>query len=249
MENDSNQTPESKPGRMQQALDGQYQFSVKAVFTQANKMVRENYATLFAGVAVILGITVLLITLLATQFSIEQLQNLSSGQQLLVDVIVLFLIAPVTTGFIMLGAQIAQTGKGERSTLFRYVPQVISLVLAQLLISIVTQLGLYLLILPGLYVFIATSFTLPLVADKRMTIFAAMLLSVKMVNTYLSGFIGLFLLFGLLFVLSAFTFGLALLWVMPLYYAAIGLLYNDLFGSGMVETTVKTNNNESTFDA
>jgi len=243
----TNQPPQGD--KLAQTLAGDYTFSVRQILLRANNITKEHYRTLLAGCGVIVLISAVLVALLVSRFSIEELKQLSQSHQAIIDVIVIFLMAPITTGLTLQASALAAQQPTAFNHLFAYLPQVLPLALAQLFISILVQLGLYFLIIPGLYVFMASIFTLPLVAQNKLPISGALLLSCKVVNRYIAGFIGLFGVFVLLFLLCLFTLGLALLWVMPLYYATVGLLFNDLFGSGPVEISSNTNNKESTFDA
>lgn len=248
----SNTTPTSGQNNLQRALDGDYAFSVKEILTRANELVKTNYSLLLAGCGVVFVICAVLIMILVSQYSLDALATISQGQQFMINLAVIFLVTPITTAMTVLMAETGSHQNRGFSELFRYVPSVLPLAIAQLLMTMLTQLGFALLIIPGLYLLVATSFTLPLIADKKMSITGALLLSCRVVNRYLSGFGVLLVIFVALALISLFTLGLALLWVMPFYYATLGLLYEDLFGSGQGDSTVKSkkgNEQESTFDA
>lgn len=236
---------------LQRALNGEYDFSIASIFGRANEMVKLHYPLLMSGCAVLILICALLLGILFSQYPVETLQNMSPEQQIMLDIAGVFLTAPIITGLILLSARLSAGGQGQFSQLFQYIPSVLVLAIGQLLISMLVQLGLWLLLLPGIYLFVASSFTLPLIADKKLSIVTALILSCRVVNKYLLGFAGLFAVFILLAVLVVFTLGVALLWVMPLYYAALGLLYQDLFaqdGQPAAPKAVATQR-ESTFDA
>lgn len=235
--------------RLEKALSGDYDFSVKNILLRSNSLVKSNYQLLIAGCGVILLVVAALMAILVGRYSVEGLTQLSQSQQAFIDVIVIFLMAPITTGLIMQASDLAGKRHTRFHNLFDYLPQILSLAVAQLFVSIIVQLGLYLLIVPGMYVFMASVFTLPIIAQRKIPVTSAIILSFKVVNKYLSGFISLFGIFILLLLLSAFTLGLAMLWVMPLYYATVGLLFDDLFGAKSEELSSEHSNHESTFDA
>ncbi|QPG06997.1 hypothetical protein IT774_07795 [Salinimonas marina] len=243
----TNQNPQGD--RLEKTLAGDYEFSVKHILLRANNLVKNHYPLLIAGCGVILLVVAILMAILVSRFSLEGLTELSQSQQAFIDVVVIFLMAPITTGLILLASDLAANRPVRFQNLFDYLPQILSLAVAQLFVSILVQLGLYLLIVPGMYVFMASVFTLPIIAQRKVPVTSALMLSFKVVNRYLSGFISLFGIFILLLMLSAFTLGLAMLWVMPLYYATVGLLFNDLFGSQTSQSASEPSNNESTFDA
>ena len=105
------------------------------------------------------------------------------------------------------------------------------------------------LILPGLYLFVATTFTLPLIADKKLGVLQAIITSCKAVNQFILSFIVLFVIFLVLFLLSIFTFGLAFLVIMPLYFVVTGMLYTTLFDTTENHQVNESAGQESTFDA
>jgi uncharacterized membrane protein len=88
-----------------------------------------------------------------------------------------------------------------------------------------------LLVAPAFYVFMATTFTLPLIADKQLTPFTAISLSVRMTNAYLFQMTVIFLIFLALFIGVIITFGFALLWVGPYFFNVKAVLYTELFCS------------------
>ena len=61
----------------------------------------------------------------------------------------------------------------------------------------------------------------------------------------------LFAIFFVLFLLGMVTFGLAFIWIVPLYYNVTGILYNDLFGvkEEAQQVHAVTNSEETHFDA
>lgn len=118
--------------------------------------------------------------------------------------------------------------------------------------GIVVQIGLVLLVVPGVYFWMATSFSLMLVADKSLTPLRAIILSCRVFNAYWAQLAGVFAIFIILFISVPFTLGLSLVWVLPLYFSMLGLLYEEMIGEEGEYTpsqTVQSKTNESSFDA
>ncbi|QJR79311.1 stress protein [Alteromonas pelagimontana] len=242
--------PSSSPqNNLENALAGNYTFNVKDVFVRANRIVKAQIWQLVQACAVLFVVVAVMVSILMHQYSVSDLEQLSQTRRAVIDIVVILVMAPLTTGLMMVGVNAARGRSVAPFDIFRYLSMTVVLALAQLVISILVQLGLALLVLPGLYVFVATSFTLPLIAEKRMGVTSAMLLSCRVINKYLAGFATLFLIFAALLIISLLTFGIALIWVMPLYYVTLGVLYCDLFGEESVLTTSHLPKNESTFDA
>src|SRR6185312_9806697 len=91
--------------------------------------------------------------------------------------------------------------------------------------------GFLCLVLPGIYLLIAWSFTLPLVIDKKLDFWSAMELSRKVVTKHWWKFLGLTLVLLLLIFAGAFVFFIGALITIPLAIAALNYAYEDIFGS------------------
>lgn len=234
---------------IENALNGRYQFELKSVLSRGHQAVIRNLWPLVQACIFVFLVIAGIVALLVSTYDVQQLQNLGPVEQAVVDIGGVLLLAPLITGLAMLGVYSAQGHKVSASHVFAFVPSTFILALTYLMVSFVTQLGLMLLILPGIYFYIASSFSLLLVADKKLTAFSAIILSCRVVNKYLAHFFILFGLFFLLMTVSVITFGIGLLWFIPFYHAVIGVLYNDLFGHETVALDNVTNQSEGNFDA
>ncbi|WP_147291843.1 hypothetical protein [Alteromonas aestuariivivens] len=232
------------------ALSGKYQFNLKSVFLRSNDLVRQYLWVLLPACFLVIAAVMLVAVMMVQSMNITDVTQISPATQGMMDVVLILLMAPLVTGLMMMGVHCARRERLRALDLFRYLPLILPLALAQLLISILTQFGLALLVLPGLYVFMASVFTLPLIADKRLPVSQALLLSCRVVNKYLGYFVVVFLSFAALFLLSVVTLGLALIWIVPLYYTTLGTLYEDLFGNGEPPSSQPAAaEDESRFDA
>ncbi len=135
-------------------------------------------------------------------------------------------------------------------TIFQYFPLLFLVALTQLVTSILVQLGLVLLLLPGIYFYVASSFALMLVADRKMTPISAIILSCRVFNAYWTQISAIFGVFVLLFASVPLTLGFSLIWVLPFYFSMMGLLYQELVGQQGLRTDASvTDVKESSFDA
>jgi len=93
-----------------------------------------------------------------------------------------------------------------------------------------TVIGFVLLILPGIYLSIAYVFTLPLIADKNMTVWEAMEFSRKSVTKHWFKVFGLLFLLSLMMAVGTLALGIGLIWAIPLMFVTLyGLLYPLIF--------------------
>lgn len=114
------------------------------------------------------------------------------------------------------------------TALFDGLPQFVPLVLASLATSLLITLGLFLLVLPGLYLALAYGFTTLLIIDRRLDFWPAMETSRKTITTHLLGYFLLALLMlGICFI-GSIPFGLGLLVAIPVSIAAQYRFYTQV---------------------
>lgn len=216
--------------KIEENLNGTYTFNLEKLVKLGWKNTTSSLSTfvpmLFIVLAILLGLAALYVNL----------QGLDSAEQIdyesinMFDLVVRIILAPIFVGLMMHGAKVYVRQASKISDLFQYVPQMIVLCLTSVLISLLTLVGMALFILPGLYVILSTGFASMLVADKKISPLTAIVLSITMVNRYLTKFIGLYLLFLVLFVVALLTYGIGLILFFPFYFNVKGILYADLFG-------------------
>ncbi|HEU5396498.1 MAG TPA: DUF4019 domain-containing protein, partial [Verrucomicrobiae bacterium] len=107
----------------------------------------------------------------------------------------------------------------------------LQLVLAGIVTKVLTVVGFICLVLPGIYLWVAWTFALPLVADRRMDFWSAMNLSRKVVSRHWWKFFWFQLVLLLIYVA-----GLALCYVgifvaVPFCLAALACAYEDIFST------------------
>ena len=139
-------------------------------------------------------------------------------------------LMPLMVGIIMLAINYSRGEKIEFKSVFNYYHLMGKLSLAGILIYVMTIIGFILLVLPGIYLSIAYVFTLPLIADKGMDVWDAMELSRKTVTKHWFKVFGLLFLLSLFFLAGVITFGIGLIWAIPLMFLTLyGLLYRSIF--------------------
>jgi predicted Ser/Thr protein kinase len=105
------------------------------------------------------------------------------------------------------------------------------LFLAGFATSLLTWLGFLCLILPGIYLWIAWMFTLPLVVDKQLDFWSAMELSRKVVTKHWFKFFGMTLLMILVWFAGLIALWIGLFVAMPIIFLTVVFAYEDIFGS------------------
>jgi hypothetical protein len=139
-------------------------------------------------------------------------------------------VMPIMVGIVMLAINYSRGEAIKFQSIFHYYHLMGKLALAGILIYIMTVIGFILFIIPGIYLSIAYIFTLPLIVDKGMDVWDAMELSRKTVTRHWFKIFGLFFLLSLFMVLGILTFGIGLIWAVPLLFITLyGVLYPMIF--------------------
>ena len=110
----------------------------------------------------------------------------------------------------------------------------VPLMLAGLVSAVLEGIGFALCILPGVYLMVAWSLTLPLVIDKRLQFWDAMEVSRKVVSKHWWIFFGMLMLFLLINLGGALLCGIGLFVTWPWTCIAYTYAYEDIFGQPKV---------------
>jgi hypothetical protein len=112
-----------------------------------------------------------------------------------------------------------------------FVPLFFQLVLTGCVVAALTMVGLFCLILPGIYFGVAWSFALAIAADKQFDFWPAMELSRKVISKHwwmVCGLLAIFVIFNLAGILA---FRIGVLFTATITLAAMMYAYEDIFGS------------------
>jgi hypothetical protein len=104
------------------------------------------------------------------------------------------------------------------------------LALVGLIVTLASGVGLALLVLPGLYVMMATAYAPLLVIDRRATVMDALRLSMETVNARLGTHCAIFGGVLALLIVGWLTCGLGLLLALPVAFVTLALCYERVFG-------------------
>lgn len=242
----------NEPSLIQKNLRGGYAFDIKALLQFAHQTTIRNWLPILGGATIALALLVVFAMILLSVFEITDPFNVPDHTMMQFEVLATVFAAPLSVGLLLMGLRTSANKTIKPVDVMAYYPRIFSLGLIGLLISLLTSIGLMLLIIPGLYLYLATGFVLPLMAEKHMRPIAAIQLSMQMVNSYLSQF---FILFGVMFLsllVSVLSFGILLLYFVPFFYVLKGKIYMDLFGYGDISDPIdeiEEHKDDSTFVA
>ena len=233
-------------GNIESALKGDYQIDVKAILTESWQQTLKSRLAINLGLlfSLVLGI---LVSLVVSNYlgGIEAVLADPEASMLL-NVVVTIAVWPFVAGVEMMGVLHAVGMKTEPKMTFAFLKRASWVVLCALFTSVLISLGFQLLIIPGIFLAVTLSLTIPLVIEKKMTPMKAIVLSIQ---TLRFKFLSLFALyFILLLSLVVLFFPLALLlessfapvgiiiflfgcsFLAPLFYNVKGVLYREIFG-------------------
>jgi hypothetical protein len=135
-----------------------------------------------------------------------------------------------TAGLIFIGIRKVAGETIGWKMIFEGFPVAGKLIVAALLQTLLVGIGFLLLILPGIYLAVGYAMTVPLIVDRKMSPWQAMEASRKAIHGEWWKLFGLFLVVGLIFMVSALPLGLGLIWTWPMFVVLGGLVYRALFG-------------------
>ena len=209
-----------------------------------------NFGSLLQG-SVVLFLTFVVLGIIVQPFiTVHDDGTYTFEHQSIIEIVAICVVAPLLSGLYMMGVNQARGNKITVFSTFQYFPLFFLLALTQLINSILVQLGMMLLLIPGIYFYLASTFSLMLVADKKLTPISAIILSCRLFNAYWKQLVSIYAVIILLFITVPFTLGFSLIWVLPFYFSITGLLYQELAGDSSGDISTSNNDvNESSFDA
>jgi hypothetical protein len=211
-------------GTLEDALAGRYKFEIGDVMREAWGMTSGMKGAFWGG-AILLYLAYMAIAVVGAL--------LFKGSQALSMVfnIALGAIAPVLfLGLISMGLRRAAGLRVAFETAFGSFGRALPAFIAGLLSTVLTYLGLILLILPGIYLAVGYCMTMPLIVDRNYPPWQALETSRKAVTKRWFQFFGLLLAVGLLVFVSALPLGIGLIWSLPWAINVVGVVYRRVFG-------------------
>ena len=222
-------------GSLEKAVNGDYSFSVSEVLTEAWEKVSGAKLKIVGGMFIYIIIATLATGFISLFLDAQPYYDAEQVMEgLAIDTIVGWIASPVTVplsvGMLLLGYARANDEEIRIDAIFNYYVLVWPLFFASVLVTLLTYVGFALLVLPGLYLSIAYSFTLPLIVDKKLDIWGAMEVSRQAVTKHWFTIFGVNISLMLLVMFSAIPMGIGLIWTIPLLLIAQGVMYRKIFG-------------------
>ncbi|WP_159820861.1 hypothetical protein [Colwellia sp. 20A7] len=249
-------------GNIESALKGDYQIDIRAIFTEAWQQTLKSRISMNVGLlfSVLLG---MLVSFVGSNYlgGIEAVLADPEASMLL-NVVVTIAVWPFLGGVEMMGVSHAVGMKTNVKMTFSFLQRASWVVLCALFTSVLISIGFQLLVLPGVFLAITLSLTIPLVIEKKMTPMKAIILSIQtlrfkflsLLYIYVVLFLSLVLLFMPLALLIESSFAplgiivllIGISFLAPLYYNVKGILYREIFGISIATDKYVDNPHNST---
>jgi hypothetical protein len=233
-------------GSVERALKGDYQIAVKAILTESWQQTVKSRLSINLGLlfSLVLG---MIVSFGASSY-LGGIENVLADPQagMLLNIVVTVAIWPFMAGVEMMGVQHAVGMNTQPKMIFSFLNRASWVVLCTLLTSVLISFGFQLFVVPGVFLAVTLSLTVPLVIEKKMTPMKAIVLSIKalrfkffplltLYSLLLSLLIVLLLPFLLLLESSIAPLGIIIFLVgisflAPLFYNVKGVVYREVFG-------------------
>ncbi len=183
------------------------------------------YILVFIGVGFLSGF--LIGVLAATGADESVIVVLGFVVQLVITVVAL----PMGVAIMIMAMRHQHEKSVSAGEIFRHFGAIFSLMLAYILQMILIIIGLVLLVLPGIYLMFAYMYAMPLIVEKKMSVWQALETSRKAITRIWFRFFGLLMLLLLINMLGILTLGIAWIWTAPWSVLAMSMVYVKMFGA------------------
>jgi uncharacterized membrane protein len=150
--------------------------------------------------------------------------------QIVMQLVMALVMYPMYAGMAMIGINRSVDLPVKGTMVLGYFGFTIGIFFALMLMSVLTMIGFLLLIIPGIYLSIAYSMTMPLIVEKRLGVWAAMEASRRAVSKHWFKVFFVYMLMSLILMVSALPLFIGLIWTLPMMLAAYGVMYRTMFG-------------------
>ncbi len=226
----------SEYGSIEKGINGDYPFSIGDVLNEA--WARTNGAKFKLNWACGLYFLVYLAVYLVSTFIIGalalgggDLASIAFGS-LISGVLVAAVSTPPLVGVMVLGLNRSMDQPINPTAIFQHYQYIVPLLIAMVLMYIFLAIGFLLLIIPGIYLAVAYSFTLMLIVDKGLSPWQALETSRKAITKRWFTFFVYMLLIGLINLIASIPLLIGLIWTVPMSIIAFGIIYRNMFGFG-----------------
>ncbi|MDO9616197.1 MAG: hypothetical protein Q7J43_00780 [Pseudomonas sp.] len=225
---------DSQVPSIEEALSRGYDFNISDLLSEAWQRVKGTKGIIIGGFLVFYAVLLAASFLIGGFFGllgvVSESPMLAVVAELVIGILASALAYPFMAGINMIGIRRAADQPISFNDIFSHFGRTVPLVITAIISMLLIYLGMFLLIIPGLYLAIAYMLAIPLVVERGLTPWQALETSRKAITQHWFKVFGLFLLLGLITAISAIPLGIGLVWTIPLFVIAMGVLYRTIFG-------------------
>lgn len=218
-----------------EALSRGYDYSISDVIGESWQRVKGTKGIIIGGFLVFYIVMLLATFVLGFVLGMFGLMSETSPGSMIVGQLIISVLGsaityPFLAGINMIGIRRAADQPVSFNEMFSHFGRFVPLLLTGLLMMALIYVGLLLFILPGVYLAVAYMLAIPLAVERGLSPWQALEASRKAVSQHWFKAFGLYLLLGLIVIVSALPLGIGLIWTIPLFVIAIGVVYRIIFG-------------------
>lgn len=243
--NNENQQTVVIGGNLNDAVNGQYTLSLTDAFKQTFEQTKKHWVPIFLGFLAFMGILIIVSFITVSLLPDAWLEQLSKADEpmskqalLALSVFGAAVGAPFWGGLLLMGIRHSVDIPTKAADIFNGFSKAGPLILTLVITSLITQSSIMLLtelhwvagILAQVYLTTVFAFSLPLVIERGITPLNAIFYSIRIINYKLPTFVILMLIITGLIILSLLMFGIPLIYIVPLIFNLVGVVYKDVIG-------------------
>ncbi|MBW1636432.1 MAG: hypothetical protein JRC87_00455 [Deltaproteobacteria bacterium] len=209
--------------------------SVTAVIKDTWQQTKGAKASIWAAIAFIYLLVLLMeaaVSFFIPSCGLTRMAVSGYGICSVVQLVISMVFFILTAGLLYIGMEKVAGEPVSWRLIFRGGPFAGQIILAVLLQALFIGIGLIFLVVPGIYLAVCYSLTLPLIVGRELSAREAMKVSRKVIHKVWWRAFGLFGLMALVHFISFIVFGLGLIWTVPMFIILHGVLYHRLFAAG-----------------
>lgn len=244
-------------GSLEKSLNGQTKLNLKTHMEEAWELSKNGKAEILQGVMLLMFVFMLLFWVLQNYFDANDIAALPASFQITLKLGLIIITAPILAAMLLLGISQSVGVKPTFIPLLKQALGSVVIILLALLVSILVDLGSQILSMAGvalgiaasIYLGMGTGFSMMLLVEKKLAPSQTIIQSFRVFNRHWAPLSIFYLVSILMFVVGAFSFGVAYIWLIPFYFNLKGVLYRELFGVKVKKRQNTSSQNESIFHA
>ncbi len=252
-------------GSVEEAIKGEYSLDVAAILKEAWQITLKSRMAINLGLVICLFIGMLVSIIVSSQLGGIEVAIQDQQSATLLNIMVTLVVYPFIVGVEMMGVFHSIGLKTRPQLVFSFLKRGSWVAVSALLTSTLVTIGLTLFYIPGIFLAVALSLVLPLVVEKKMSPMKAIWVSIQATRFQWFKMFSLYLILVLAIFVSALPVAAAgaselgfiaiaffifcLAYIAPLFYNVKGILYREIFGLQMQNSSDESKTMTDTFSA